>query len=330
MNVDTERRDAEIGYTWGRAEGTYFLRNPDGDLKGVSENAMKLLEDMADGEVTEADLDGGASKLFEGLAAGEFVRPDGSRVEQVVRPDDIRLWPRVVAFLALFAAIVYVQANYTPSVEELRRLMTPPRIAVLTTLTIASIVVHESGHYLESRRYFDPTVRFGRINGIIPVVITNTSGAWMLPKNRRRWISLAGPFVELVWIGGLMLAYHLLFPGSLALNVFILSSIGSVVFSVNPLIHGDGYWLLVDTFDLVNLRKRGIQHLRNLRLSLPAAYVVVSYTFGAVVFSLSVVSMYFLYGLYGVAWPAVLLALAFVDRFDLWSVVVPDGLRDTG
>lgn len=329
MNVKTQRRDAEVGYTWGQAEGTYFLRNPDGDLKGVSENAMRLLEDMADGEVTRDDLDGGALKLLDGLENDEFVQLDGSRVGRVVRADDVRLWPRVLAFLALFGAIVTFHADQAPTVEELRTLLTPPRVAVLVGLTIASIVVHEAGHYLESRRHFDPTIRFGWINAVIPVVVTETNGAWMLPKNRRRWISLAGPFTELAWVGMLVVVYHVLFPESLALNVFIFSSLVSIAFSINPLVHGDGYWLLVDTFDLVNLRKRGIRHLRNLKPSLAAAYVAVSYTFAVVMFFVSVTLMYFLYGLLGVAWPTVVLVLVLVGRLELWDFVVPTRFRDS-
>ncbi|WP_115863343.1 zinc metalloprotease [Halorussus litoreus] len=329
MNVESQRRDAQVGYTWGQAEGTYFLRNSDGDLQGVSENAIRLLEDMADGDVTREDLDGGALNLLDGLVDDGFVRLDGSRVGRVVRPEDVRLWPRVLAFLALFGAILAFHADQAPTVEELRSLLTPIRVTILVGLTIASIVVHEAGHYLESRRHFDPTIRLGWINAVIPVVVTETNGAWTLPKNRRRWISLAGPFTELAWVGMLVGVYHALFPESLALNVFIFSSLLSIAFSINPLVHGDGYWLLVDTFDLVNLRKRGIRHLRNLQPSLAAAYAVVSYTFTVIMFFVSVGVMYFLYGLVGIAWPTVVLVFVLFGRLGLWDAVVPTRLRSS-
>jgi hypothetical protein len=120
--------------------------------------------------------------------------------------------------------------------------------------------------------------------------------------------------VELVWLVGLVVAYYVAFPESLALNVFIFSTVGSILFSINPLIHGDGYWMLVDGFDLVNLRKRGIADLRERRVSLAAAYVVVSYSFGGAVFVFSASSLLYLFGPIGLAPLGVLVTLALVGQ----------------
>ncbi len=313
MNTEIERRDPELGYTWGRADGDYFLRNPDGDLRGVSVNAMKLLEDMADGDVTRADLDGGALKLFESLESDGFVGPDRP-VVRVETPDDVRFWPRLFLFVALLGAITYVHASRVPSLEEVRAALTPLGISALMALTVVGIAVHETGHYLESRRYFQPSVRIGTINGVIPAVITNTDGAWMLPRNRRRWISLAGPFAELLWLVGIVVVYYALFPSSTVLNLLVLGTISSIVLSLNPLVHGDGYWLLVDTFGVMNLKSRGIEDLSDRRLSFAATYAVASYSFGVVAMVLSASGAVYVFGPVGLVPFALLLGIALTNE----------------
>lgn len=305
MNTEIEREDPEIGYTWGRSEGTYYLRSPDDDFRGISENALKLLDDLAEGEVTREELPDNASRIVERLDRLGYLQSDAP-VVRIEEPDDIRFWPRFALFAGLLALAVYVAVRESAVLGRAGEVLTPLGVAAIAGLTLLSFGIHEAGHHLASRKFFDPSFKIGTVNVLFPAAISTTNGAWMLPRNRRRWISLAGPFAEVVWLLAVAAAYYLLFPWSDTLQLFVVWLVGSVFGSLNPLFHGDGYWLLVDTFNVTNLRKRGIDHLRERRLTKASAYVVISYGFSFLVFALFV-PLFLSWGIVGIV---LLLALA--------------------
>lgn len=298
MSERVEREEAAVGYTWGVAEGDRYLRNPDGELKRVSDDAFRLVEALADGSVSKADLDGGTLRLVDGLEDEGYLRRDAP-VVQIVPPDDIPILPQIVAFVVLLGFGVYAAILEQPELRPTLGLQTTGQLLALAGLTVVSLAIHETGHYVAGRSHLDPSVRIGFVNGVIPAVITDTTGAWLLPRNRRRWISLAGPLVELAWLMIVLLVHYLVFPESLVLGSLVVVIVGHVTFSINPLIHGDGYWLLLDTFDIVDLRNHGIEDLKSYKPTLAAAYVVASYGFGAFIGVASVVSLGSAAGLLG-------------------------------
>ncbi|WP_135853176.1 hypothetical protein [Halorussus salinus] len=311
MRTETQRPDPAVGYTWGESDGSYFVRNPDGDFRQVSENAMKLLEALADGEMTTDDLDGGALRLAERLEDEGYFGPNRP-VERIVTPSDIALWPRSVLFFILFGVVAYTVLPAVSSLGTLSTRLSPSRVVTVGGLLLTGVAVHESGHHLAAREYLDPSFRIQRVNGVIPTVTTNTSGAWILPKNRRRWISLAGPFAELLWVLGVVV-YDAFLPASTALELYLVAALTGFAFTLNPLIHGDGYWLLVDTFGVVNLRKRGLHDLEKPKLSLAATYVAVSYLFGIGTFVASVVGAVYAFGPKGLVPISILLGVTLLD-----------------
>lgn len=312
METETELPDPEIGYAWGESSGSYFVRNPDGDVRRLSDDAMKLLELLADGDVAKRDLDGGALNLVEQLEDEGYLDPRRP-VVRIVQPGDIRLWPRSVLFVLLLAVVAYAGVSGAPAPGSVVDLLTPTVTATAGGLLLVGVAIHETGHYLASRELLDPSIRLVTVNGVIPTVATNSEGAWMLPRNRRRWISLAGPFAELLWLLAVVAVHRLFVPTSTAVALYVVVALGSLAFTLNPLIHGDGYWLLVDTFDLVNLRKRGLGDLQQPTLSWPAVYVLVSYLYGVAAFALSLAGTVYLFGPLGVVPVALLLAFALVD-----------------
>lgn len=314
MRREVEIEDAEYGFTWHCVDGQYLLENDDGGFRRVNESVVDLLEKLARGELTIAGLrqqvEGGSAVVEEsGTTAEEVlslvetyldrgVLREDAPVTRVVAPDDVRLWPRVVGFLALFAVFGSVVAPILGSVSPtFVSRISLFELAVVTVLSTALIGIHEYGHYAASDHYFDPSVRFDLVNGVVPAVVTDTTGSWMLPRNRRIWINLAGPSLELA-VAVPIVALHYAFPDAIVVQVLLLGVFGHVFFSLNPLMHGDGYWILCDFFGLRNVRSDGIDDLTHGRLSLRAVYVVLSYGFG-VVLTLSVVLT--LLGLLGLA-----------------------------
>src|SRR5439155_42290 len=93
----------------------------------------------------------------------------------------------------------------------------------------------------------------------------NVSDAWLPPeKSKRLWVTLAGPYVELVLWAIAVLTWR--FTGAdtwlsaMALVVVVTSGV-RLVFNLNPLIRLDGYYLLSDALSLPNLRARAFSYV---------------------------------------------------------------------
>lgn len=297
MRRETRHSDPELGYTWLESEGEYYLRNPEGDLRRISEDAFRLLSELADGSMVYDELPENARQIVDVLRSEEYVG-ESDPVVELVPPEDIALWPRILGFLVLLGVGAFATLRAFPRVYPVDGLFTPARIVGFVALMLVSLVVHESGHYLAANRYLDPTVRLGTVNGVIPSAITDTTDAWMLPRNRRLWITLAGPFAQLVWTQAVIAVHYLLFPESVLLSLVIFMNVVNVVLVFNPLIHGDGYWLVLDTFGIVDLRTRGIEDLRNWDFSPAAAYVLLSYGFAVGVVTIGLVNVAAFFGIH--------------------------------
>lgn len=279
MEREVEMDDTSVGFTWGEADGEYYLKSPDGGLRRLSDDGWKLLRALARGEISIDDLEGNPRKIVGELESEGYVRRDEPVVE-LREPDPIRLWPRLFLFVGLVALGAVVAWAEFPKLLGPSELTRPSRLVPFVGLGLVTVGVHEAGHYLASKPYFDPSIRVGFVNAVIPSVITETTEAWILPRNHRLWITLAGPFAQILWTLVVAVVARLAFPESALLSTFVVTMVVGTVFVLNPLIHGDGYLLLIDAFDVVDLRTTGLDHLRNRTVSLPAVYVVLSYGFG--------------------------------------------------
>ncbi|WP_115862422.1 hypothetical protein [Halorussus litoreus] len=304
--------DARYGFTWYRVDGQYFLESEDG-YRRVNDSVVDLLNKLARGTLTVEELraqaNGGPAvvegsgtnpeevlSLVETYLERGILRED-EPVVRVTPPDDVRLWPRVAVFLLVLSAFGAVVAPIASSVSPaLLSRLSVGQIASIAVLSAGFVAIHEYGHYAVSARHFDPSVRLDVVNGVVPAVVTDTTGSWTLPRNQRIWINLAGPLLELGAAVPLV-ALHYVFPNHLVVQLLLLAVFGHVVFALNPLIHGDGFWILCDYFGLRDVRQRGFEDLRALRPSWTAAYVVVSYGLGAVLVVWMTVTLAALLGL---------------------------------
>ena len=311
MDERIDQPDSEFGFAWVRTDESYYIRNEAGDLMRVSDAAFALLERVAAGEIERDDLDDETAEMIARLE-GEYLR-EGEPVVEVVPPDDIALWPRVLLFAALAAVGLLATVRAWPALHRIGDLLHPLRLALFVILVFASIAVHEYGHYLASRKYVDTSVGIRTVNGIVPAIVTDTTAAWILPKNRRRWVNLAGPFLGLSWLCLLVGTHYFVFPESIVLKLAVINLFFQDLFALNPLIHGDGYFLLADTFGLVDFRERGKAEFRNGELTLASAYVFASYAFGVLLMLAMLRVATSIYGTVGVFYVCVLVAIAMFD-----------------
>lgn len=138
-------------------------------------------------------------------------------------------------------------------------------LAVLWSVQIVTVLVHELGHALAlvhfGRRVKSAGVRlyFGTITFFI-----DSSDALMLDRRRRMVQSLAGPYAEAV-VAGAAAALVAFFPESVvgtALRPFVALSYLLVFLNLIPLLELDGYWILTDALELPDLRQRSLRFIR--------------------------------------------------------------------
>ena len=142
-----------------------------------------------------------------------------------------------------------------------------PAIAQLATLAnlpylLAAFVVvkffHELGHGTACRRFGGECHELGVLFvAFVPLLYCDVSDAWLL---RERWkrvvVSAAGVLVELVIAGFAALLWLLSTPGLLHtffLNIFVVTSVNTLLVNGNPLLRYDGYYVLADALGRPNL-----------------------------------------------------------------------------
>jgi hypothetical protein len=184
----------------------------------------------------------------------------------------------LLAFVGVTAVVAHLLTRPAPPM----RFGTVTGSVLLVALFFGTALIHELGHYAASKPYFEPTIRPSLLNGVFPAIVTKTNDAWRCPRSVRIWINLAGPCVDAVVTLAIAVVHLAAFPFVGELTQFVLFAFMRLVFSLNPLIRGDGYWILVDVFGSVNLNTRGFSDLKSLTFSGPAIYAFTSLLFTAV------------------------------------------------
>ena len=181
----------------------------------------------------------------------------------------------------------------------------PPSVYLIGYLvTFLSVLFHEFGHLSACQYFHCPhgEIRLG-LYLVFPVFYANVSPAWRLERKARVVVDLAGMYFQLLVTIPVSLLF-LLTREPVWLLIF-LELDAMILFSLNPFLRFDGYWLCSDLLGVPNLRSRSQLLLKTLwnrllsRSSLPATplleispgarfglalYAVGSYLFGGLVF----------------------------------------------
>ncbi|MEO5340210.1 MAG: peptidase M50 [Magnetococcus sp. MYC-9] len=126
---------------------------------------------------------------------------------------------------------------------------------------IVSKSLHELGHALVAKRYGCRVPVMGVALLLMwPVLFTETSDVWRLSERRQRLaVGAAGMLAELTLAALATLAWGLLEDGPLRNAAFFLVTVTwivTLVINLNPLMRFDGYFLLADGLQWVNLQER--------------------------------------------------------------------------
>jgi len=136
----------------------------------------------------------------------------------------------------------------------------PQNMIVMLLVFVTVKVLHEAGHAFTARYFGAECNECGVMLMVFtPVLYTNVSDAWLLPRQQRMLITAAGILIELFIAAVFVLLWSFAAPGttrSLLLNTVVLCSVNTILFNGNPLLRFDGYFLLTDWVGIPNLASR--------------------------------------------------------------------------
>ena len=131
----------------------------------------------------------------------------------------------------------------------------------------ATKVIHEFGHGLTCKHFGAECHEMGVMLLVFsPTLYCDVTDSWML-RNKwdRIWISAAGIMVEVFLSAIAIFVWRYTTPGllnHLALNVFFVTTITTVIFNANPLLQYDGYYMLGDWLGIPNLKEKSSAQLQ--------------------------------------------------------------------
>lgn len=139
-------------------------------------------------------------------------------------------------------------------------------MALLWLTLGAAKMAHELGHGLACRHFGGECHSIGVAFLVFsPCLYCDVSDAWMVrEKWKRVAVSAAGVAVEVFLSAIALWIWFFTRPGLvhyLALNVFLVTTLTTVLFNANPLLQYDGYYILSDWLEIPNLRGRADRFL---------------------------------------------------------------------
>ena len=186
-------------------------------------------------------------------------------VSWVFRPWAVALtWTFVaVSWLALGANL----AAFSRELPEFQQFFGWPNLLYMWITLAGCKVLHEFGHGMSCKHYGSECHEMGVMLLVFsPCLYCDVTDSWMLrDKWKRIVIGAAGMYVEVVLSAVAIWVWLLSGPGltrMLALNVFFVTTITTVIFNANPLMRFDGYYMLSDFLEIPNLRQKADKLLR--------------------------------------------------------------------
>ncbi len=137
-----------------------------------------------------------------------------------------------------------------------------PNLLLLWVALAATKVLHEFGHGVACKHFGGECHAMGvALMVLSPTLYCDVTDSWTLNnKWQRIMIAAAGMYVETLLAAIAILVWYFTQPGVLhylALNVFFISTVTTVIFNANPLLRYDGYYMLSDYLEIPNLQSRG-------------------------------------------------------------------------
>lgn len=212
-------------------------------------------------------------KLFGMLMSLLFIRFPGVYPEPFLRRayPCIR-WlfhPLAICFVAVSvcSAMGLLAVNFDVflrQMPEFQQFFGWPNLLYLTMTMAVVKVFHELGHGFTCHHFGAESHSIGVMLLVFsPTLYCDVTDSWMLPsKWQRIVIAAAGIYVEIFLSAVALFTWWYTETGvlhHLALNVFVVTTVSTVIINMNPLMRFDGYYVLSDLLEIPNLQLRSSQ-----------------------------------------------------------------------
>lgn len=182
-----------------------------------------------------------------------------------------RPWAVAAAILLVVSAWTLLAVkfqHFRGSLPEFHQFFGWPNLLYLWLVLAVAKIIHEFGHGLSCKHFGGECHEMGMLLLVFsPCLYCDVTDAWMM-KNKwhRIIIGAAGMYIEVIisaiavfvwWHTTEGLLHHL------ALNLFFVTTITTVIFNANPLLRFDGYYMMSDWLEIPNLRAKADKLLRD-------------------------------------------------------------------
>jgi putative peptide zinc metalloprotease protein len=202
---------------------------------------------------------------FRGLDPDAFLTAVHNRLRWLFSPAALFM---VLGIVIYAAALVFGHFDeFRARLPEVTALF-DPRNLVLMMLSIGAVkVLHELGHALACKHFGGEVHELGLMLLVFtPCLYCDVTDSWKLAsKWQRIAVAAAGMFVEIVLASIAAIVWWYAQPGAIqlaAMNVMIVSTVGTLLVNGNPLLRYDGYYILSDLTETPNLWQRSREVLR--------------------------------------------------------------------
>ena len=175
----------------------------------------------------------------------------------------------LVWLAAIIVAAKYGIENFDTLKDQTHGFLSPSNIGWVYACTVAVKLLHEFGHSAVVKKYGGEVHTVGVMFMLLaPLPYMDASASWSFRKKWHRvFVGAGGMLFEFFIAAVALILWANLGGGTLkaiAYNVFIICSVSTVLFNINPLMRFDGYYILTDVLDMPNLQQRSVSHLKYL------------------------------------------------------------------
>ncbi|MCA9050323.1 MAG: hypothetical protein KDA89_16420, partial [Planctomycetaceae bacterium] len=188
-----------------------------------------------------------------------------NRLQPVTQFFFTRTSARLLVLLYVTALVVMVTrfGDFRRSIPSPETLFSRSGVVALAVTFCVVKCLHEFGHAVACHHFGARCRSLGIMFLILtPVLYTDVSEAWSLPRRQRLIVTAAGILTELAIAALCLLAWSVAADGflrGLLTNVVLLCTVTTVLFNANPLLRFDGYFLLSDFASVPNLYQRAAE-----------------------------------------------------------------------
>ncbi len=179
-------------------------------------------------------------------------------------------WAVIAAILLVVSAMLLLTVQFQEFHRRLpafQQFFGWPNLLYMWCAMGVAKVIHEFGHGVSCKHYGGECHEMGVMLLVFsPCLYCDVSDSWMLrSKWQRIMIAAAGMYIEIIISAIMVFIWWNTEPGllnHLALNVFFITTVTTVIFNANPLMRFDGYYMMSDWLEIPNLRPKSDKMLR--------------------------------------------------------------------